>query len=49
MLAGQETTSNTLSWAFLEFAKQPHIQTRLREEFHAMERMIRERGDTEYA
>lgn len=48
MLAGQETTSNTLSWAFLELAKQPHIQTRLREEIHAIERMIRERGDTDF-
>ena len=48
MLAGQETTSNTLSWAFLELAKQPHIQTRLRREIHEMERTIRARGDTDF-
>ncbi|KAI0752821.1 cytochrome P450 [Daedaleopsis nitida] len=48
MLAGQETTSNTLSWALLELAKQPHIQTRLRNEVHAMERTIRERGDADF-
>ncbi|KAI0701013.1 cytochrome P450 [Cerioporus squamosus] len=48
MLAGQETTSNTLSWALLELAKQPHIQTRLRAEVHAMERTIRERGDADF-
>ncbi|RDX48634.1 cytochrome P450 [Lentinus brumalis] len=48
MLAGQETTSNTLSWALLELAKQPHIQSRLREEVHAMERTIRERGDADF-
>ena len=48
MLAGQETTSNTLSWALLELAKQPAIQRRLREEVRAMERTIRERGDADF-
>lgn len=46
MLAGQETTSNTLSWALLELARHPEVQTRLRAEIHAMERIIHERGDT---
>lgn len=32
----------------LELAKQPHIQSRLRGEVHAMERTIRGRGDTDY-
>ncbi|KAH9851138.1 cytochrome P450 [Lenzites betulinus] len=49
LLAGQETTSNTLSWALLELARQPHIQTRLRREVHAMERTIRERGDADFS
>ncbi|EJF60674.1 cytochrome P450 [Dichomitus squalens] len=48
MLAGQETTSNTLSWALLELATQPNIQRRLREEVHAMEHTIRERGDADF-
>ncbi|CDO76737.1 hypothetical protein BN946_scf184813.g7 [Trametes cinnabarina] len=48
LLAGQETTSNTLSWALMELAKQPHIQSRLRSEIHAMERTIRERGDADF-
>lgn len=48
LLAGQETTSNTLSWALMELARQPHIQTRLREEVHAMERTIRARGDADF-
>ncbi|PIL33716.1 cytochrome P450 [Ganoderma sinense ZZ0214-1] len=48
MLAGQETTSNTLSWALLELSKQPKIQDRLRAEVHMMERTIRERGDADF-
>ncbi|KAI1790345.1 cytochrome P450 [Ganoderma leucocontextum] len=48
MLAGQETTSNTLSWALLELSKQPAIQNRLRVEVRAMERTIRERGDADF-
>ncbi|KAI8971016.1 cytochrome P450 [Trametes punicea] len=48
LLAGQETTSNTLGWAFLELARQPHIQRRLRAEVHAAERAVRERGDSDF-
>ncbi|EMD32992.1 hypothetical protein CERSUDRAFT_161087 [Gelatoporia subvermispora B] len=44
MLAGQETTSNTLSWALFELAKQPRVQSRLRDEIWAKETEIRERG-----
>ena len=45
MLAGQETTSNTLSWALCELARQPHIQSRLRAEVRDAEHMLRARGD----
>lgn len=48
MLAGQETTSNTLSWALIELARQPLIQSRLRDEVHAMERTVRERGAADF-
>ncbi|KAL6305107.1 cytochrome P450 [Sparassis latifolia] len=48
MLAGQETTSNTLSFAFLELARHPDMQTRLREEIRAKERVVHERGDSDF-
>ncbi|KAI0785740.1 cytochrome P450 [Abortiporus biennis] len=49
MLAGHETTTNSLSWAFLELAKNPAIQKRLRDEVHAMEATIHSRGQSEFA
>ncbi|OCH89441.1 cytochrome P450 [Obba rivulosa] len=49
MLAGQETTSTTLSWALLELAKRPEIQSQLRAEIWAKESAIRDRGDTDFA
>ena len=48
MLAGQETTSNTLSWALCELARQPHIQSRLRAEVRDAEHMLRARGDADF-
>ncbi|CCM04675.1 uncharacterized protein FIBRA_06861 [Fibroporia radiculosa] len=47
MLAGQETTSNTLSFALYELAKQPMLQARLRAEIRKMEQAMRERGDAQ--
>ncbi|PCH35645.1 cytochrome P450 [Wolfiporia cocos MD-104 SS10] len=47
MLAGQETTANTLSFALYELAKSPDYQTQLRAEIRAMEQSVRERGETE--
>lgn len=36
ILAGHETTANTLSWMLLELMRQPDIQTKLRQEILAM-------------
>lgn len=44
MLAGHETTANTLSWTILELCKNLDIQTRLRSEIREMERTIQQRG-----
>ncbi|EMD32995.1 hypothetical protein CERSUDRAFT_99004 [Gelatoporia subvermispora B] len=46
MLAGQETTSNGLTWTLLELAKYPEIQRRLREEIWNKEAELRERGNS---
>ncbi|TFY58630.1 hypothetical protein EVJ58_g6300 [Rhodofomes roseus] len=48
MLAGQETSSNTLSFALYELARHPHYQDRLREEIRATERVVHERGDSTF-
>lgn len=45
MMAGQETTTNTLSFALVELARYPHYQSRLRAEIRAAKRTVRERGD----
>lgn len=36
LLAGHETTANSLSWALLELSQQPHVQARLRAEIRAV-------------
>ena len=48
LLAGHETTSNTLSWTLLELARHPKVQSRLRAEIREMEAAIRARGDTQF-
>ncbi len=37
LLAGNVTTSSTLAWAFVELAKDHHIQDRLRDELAGLE------------
>jgi len=48
ILAGHETTANTLSWMLLELSRNPEIQTKLRYEIRTMEHTIRSRGDSEF-
>ncbi|KAG6382002.1 cytochrome P450 [Boletus reticuloceps] len=48
LLAGHETTSNSLSWILLELARQPKVQSRLRTEIRETEAAIRARGDTQF-
>ncbi|KAK0489455.1 cytochrome P450 [Armillaria novae-zelandiae] len=48
ILAGHETTSNTLCFGLLEFCKRPEIQQNLRREIHSTERTIRNNGRTEF-
>ncbi|KAJ7496593.1 cytochrome P450 [Mycena latifolia] len=48
IMAGHETTANSFSWAVLELARQPKIQSRLRSEIHRMERTIQARGSYEF-
>ena len=44
----QETTANTLSWTMFELTQHPEVQTKLRTEIRATERVMRARGDTEF-
>ncbi|KAF4591209.1 hypothetical protein EYR40_009812 [Pleurotus pulmonarius] len=48
MLAGHETTANTLNWTLLEICKQPHIQKKLRAEIWGAEATLRENGRTQF-
>ncbi|KAG2153139.1 cytochrome P450 [Suillus clintonianus] len=48
LLAGHETTSNTVSWALLELAKHPEIQSRLRAEIWKTEATVHVRGDVNF-
>lgn len=48
ILAGHETTSNTLCFGLLEFCKHLEIQKKLRREIHSAEQAIRDNGRTEF-
>ncbi|KAF9493548.1 cytochrome P450 [Pleurotus eryngii] len=48
MLAGHETTANTLNWTLFELCKQPHIQNKLRAEIWDAEAMLRANGRTQF-
>jgi len=46
MLAGYETTATALTWALLEIARRPDVQSRLRREIRQKAREIAARGDS---
>ncbi|KAG6856749.1 hypothetical protein H0H87_001093 [Tephrocybe sp. NHM501043] len=48
ILAGHETTANTLSWMLMELARHPEVQTKLRAEIRAMQRTLQSRRETTY-
>ncbi|KAF9222413.1 cytochrome P450 [Gyrodon lividus] len=48
LFVGHETTSNALSWALLELARHPGVQSRLRTEIRAMEAAVHARGDSQF-
>ncbi|KIJ66116.1 hypothetical protein HYDPIDRAFT_110276 [Hydnomerulius pinastri MD-312] len=48
LFAGHETTSNTVSFALLELARHPKVQSRLRAEIREMEAAIHARGDSQF-
>ncbi|KAK0214030.1 cytochrome P450 [Armillaria fumosa] len=46
ILAGHETTANSISFALLEMCRKPEMQDRLRKEIRATEQAVCERGDS---
>lgn len=46
ILAGHETTANSLSWTLLELARKPEIQKKLRQEIRSKQREVDVRGDS---
>ncbi|KAJ3517646.1 hypothetical protein NLJ89_g370 [Agrocybe chaxingu] len=48
LLAGHETSATSLCWVLLELARNPDIQTKLREEIRATERAIHARGGSDF-
>lgn len=47
MVAGQETTASTLTWAFYELSRHPEVQARVREEIRATRAEATQRGHGE--
>ena len=46
-MAGHETTSTTISWVLLELARNPKIQSRLRDEIRKTEAIVYARGNSQ--
>jgi len=47
LVAGHETTSTTISWMLLELARNPKVQSRLRDEIRKTEATVYARGDSQ--
>jgi cytochrome P450 len=47
MLAGHETTANSISFSLLELAKHPEVQMRIRQEIREMNFAKAARGESE--
>ena len=47
LLAGHETTSTTISFILLELARNPKVQSRLRDEIRTTEMSVYARGDSQ--
>ena len=48
ILAGHETTANTLAWLLFELAKLPDFQELMRVEIHERRAEVSSRGDVEF-
>ncbi|KAG6808981.1 hypothetical protein H0H92_002099 [Tricholoma furcatifolium] len=48
ILAGHETTANTMSWVLLELSRRPDLQMKLRDEIRLTERAFQARGESQY-
>lgn len=48
LLAGHETSATSLCWVFLELARHPQVQSRLRAEIRSTEQEINARGDSDF-
>ncbi|RDX46745.1 cytochrome P450 [Lentinus brumalis] len=49
LLAGHETTSNSMSWLLYELARHPEHQALLRQEIRAVRARVAERGDSDFS
>ncbi|KAI0640269.1 PAH-inducible cytochrome P450 monooxygenase PC-PAH 1 [Trametes polyzona] len=49
LLAGHETTANSMTWMLYELARHPDYQSKMREEVRAIRARVAERGDSEFS
>ncbi|KAF5345368.1 hypothetical protein D9758_008507 [Tetrapyrgos nigripes] len=48
LLAGHETSATSMTWLFLELARHPDVQSKLREEIRVTEQSIHDRGRSNF-